>query len=288
VVCALSLVSCAGDQQAPATPHYELGAAYEAGGVWFYPRASYNAVQTGLATVFGADHRPVTADGECFDASTLAVAHQTLQLPAIARVTNLENGRQVVVRVNERGPSTASRLIAVTRRTAALLGFPPSGVARVRLEVLPAESRAAIEALGGAPEDRLEIAAAPVGAVQEVSLSVRGGPPGAGLGTAAPIAAPLANPPLVTPLARLPERITLVPPQPGSLWVQMDSFGRYEFAARQQARVAALGPKIERFGSGRAETYQVRIGPLATVTQADVTLDRVIRAGIEDARIVIE
>jgi rare lipoprotein A len=207
-----------------------------------------------------------------------------LQLPAIARVTNLENGRQVVVRVNERGPSIPSRLIAVTRRTAALLGFPPSGVARVRLEVLPAESRAAVEALGGAPEDRLEIAAAPVGAVQEVSLSVRGDGPAAALGRPVPVAAPLANP----PPARLPERITLMPPQPGSLWVQLDSFGRHEFAARQQARVAALGPKIERSGNGHAETYQVRIGPLATVAQADVTLDRVIRAGIEDARIIVE
>ena len=86
-----------------------------------------------------------------FDQTALAAAHPTIQLPAIARLTNLENGRQVIVRVNDRGSGDPRRLVEITRRTALLLGVPPGGVARVRLQVLPGESHAAADALPGAP-----------------------------------------------------------------------------------------------------------------------------------------
>jgi len=127
-----------------------LGGGYQAGGAWYYPQASYSAVQTGLATIYADGHAKLTSDGEKFDQHALAAAHQTLQLPAIARLTNLESGRQVLVRINDRGPAAPDRLVAVTRRTAELLAFPPSGIAHVRLEILPAESHAAAEAVGGA------------------------------------------------------------------------------------------------------------------------------------------
>jgi rare lipoprotein A len=118
---ALLAASC--HRPPPAAPHYVMGAPYEAGGVWYYPRDSYQGEETGLATVYGPDHPDLTADGEVFDQSALAAAHQTLQLPAVARLTNLENGLQVMVRINDRGPATPHRLIEVTRRTATLLQF---------------------------------------------------------------------------------------------------------------------------------------------------------------------
>ncbi len=122
----------------PANPHYVLGAPYQAGDAWFYPRESYQKQETGLATVYPPGHAELTADGEAFDQTALAAAHQTLQLPAIGRLTNLENGRQVVVRINDRGPATPHRIMEITRRTAALLGMPNDSVMRVRLEILPA------------------------------------------------------------------------------------------------------------------------------------------------------
>jgi rare lipoprotein A len=270
-------------------PHYVLGGPYEAGGVWYYPRASYNAEQTGLAVIYGSGHPPLTTDGERFGQTALAAAHQTLQLPAVARVTNLETGRQVVVRVNDRGPTSPKRLIAVTRRVAELLGFPPSGVARVRLEILPEASHAAVDALGGAPEERLEIAAAPRGAVQESDLP----PPGTTRG-AQPVRdegggpRPVAGPAAAAVPLRMPERVTQTTPQPGSLWVRMGSFSRREFAERQRAVVAGLGPEIEGSRIGRDETYRVRIGPFARVAEADAALEQVVRAGVTDARIVVE
>ena len=126
------------------------------------------STRAGWPRSIGDQHAELTADGEAFDQDAMAAAHQTLPLPAIARVTNLETGRQVLVRINDRGPPTPRRMLAVTRRVAQLLGFPPSGVARVRLEVLEGDSQAAQNALPGAPT--LAMTAAPRGAVEVASL----------------------------------------------------------------------------------------------------------------------
>ena len=111
----------------------------------------------------------LTTDGELFDQTALAAAHPTIQLPAIARLTNLENGREVTVRLNDRGSGDPHRLVEVTSRTAALLDMPPGGLARVRLRVLPNESHAAAEAVPGAPS--LALTAAPRGKVEVAELA---------------------------------------------------------------------------------------------------------------------
>ena len=88
--------------------------------------------------------------------------------PRSRRLTNLENGLAVVVRINDRGPATPHRLIEVTRRTASLLRFADDNAVRVRLEVLAAESYAAVDAVPGTP--KLEIVTAPLGEVRQSDL----------------------------------------------------------------------------------------------------------------------
>ena len=280
----LALLAASCHPPPPAHPHYALGAPYAAGGVWYYPHDSYEGQETGLAVVYPADHADLTADGEAFDQTALAAAHQTLQLPAIARVTNLENGLQVLVRINDRGPATPHRLIEVTRRTAALLRFPADAAVRVQLEVLPAESHAAADALPGAP--KLELIAAPVGAVQQSDLPPPGGEAPA---VAAPAAEPQPEAPTTgVPIARLPESVTQGTPDPGQLFIRLGTFQTYQYAGIQRSRVAGLGATIVSTREGRRQTYRVIIGPLASVQQADTVLDQVIRAGVTDARIVVE
>jgi rare lipoprotein A len=279
---ALLAVSC--HRPPPANPHYVLGAPYAAGGVWYYPRDSYAGQETGLAVVYASDHADLTADGEAFDQTAPAAAHQTLQLPAIARLTNLENGLQVLVRINDRGPATPHRLLEVTRRTATLLRFPADAAVRVRLEVLPAESHAAADALPGAP--KLELTTAPVGVVQQTDLP----PPG---GEAPAAAAPPPEPqqeaaPVAVPIARLPESVTQGTAEPGQLFIRLGTFQTYQYAGIQRSRVAGLGATIVSAHEGRRQIYRVMIGPLASVQQADMVLDQVIRAGVTDARIVVE
>src|ERR1700691_651822 len=155
---ALVATACTPPPALKPDPHYVLGAPYKVGSVWLYPDESFDLDQTGIASITKRAAPGLTTDGELFDQTALAAAHPTVQLPAIARLTNLENGREVTVRINDRGSGDPHRLVEVTRRTATLLDMPPSGIARVRLQVLPNESHAAAEAVPGAPSLRLTAA----------------------------------------------------------------------------------------------------------------------------------
>jgi rare lipoprotein A (peptidoglycan hydrolase) len=96
-------------------------------------RSPYSAI--GLASWYGDDfHGHSTADGETFDMRALSAAHKTMPLPSYARVTNLSNGRSIVVRVNDRGPYVGGRILDVSARVARLLEFDRLGVANIRLD----------------------------------------------------------------------------------------------------------------------------------------------------------
>jgi len=280
---AMLLASCA--PSPTPSPHYLLGAPYQAGGVWWYPQPNLQLDERGLAQVYDDDHPGLTADGEAFDQGAMAAANQTMPLPAIALVTNLENGRQVKLRINDRGPPTPRRMLAVTRRAATLLAFPPGDVARVRIQVLEADTQAAQAALPGAPD--LPIAAAPRDAVEASSLApppgMRGSAGVAQPGTAVDAAA-AAGPAVAL---RLPETLTQVAPDPGRLWIELGSFPAYEFANMQRAAVAQLGATIVSERHGRSETFQVTIGPIDDIAQADRLLDATVAAGVSDAQIVV-
>lgn len=97
-------------------------------------------VQTGLASWYGADfHNRHTASGERYDMHDLTAAHRTLPLDTVVRVTNLENDRSVLVRINDRGPFARGRVIDVSREAAELLGMTKAGVVPVRIEVFGAD-----------------------------------------------------------------------------------------------------------------------------------------------------
>ena len=104
--------------------------------------------QEGVASWYGPGfHGKRTANGEVYDQYELTAAHQTLPLGTRVMVTSLTNGRAVEVRVNDRGPFADGRLIDVSRKAARELGFEEKGTARVRVEVLPDETRALKEAM---------------------------------------------------------------------------------------------------------------------------------------------
>ena len=133
-------VTWPGEQTANST--YKVGKPYQVGGDWYYPSEDFSKNETGVASWYGPTfHGKRTANGEIYDQNELTAAHRTLQMPSLVRVTNLENGRSIVVRVNDRGPFKKGRVIDVSKRAAELLGFIGQGTARVRLEVLEKESR---------------------------------------------------------------------------------------------------------------------------------------------------
>lgn len=268
-------------------PHYVLGKPYQTGSIWYYPKEAFDIDETGLAAVARDGSPRLTTDGEVFDQTALAAAHPTIQLPAIARLTNLENGRQVVVRINDRGSGDPHRLVEITKRTALLLAIPPGSVARVRLQLLSRESHAAADALPGAPS--LAISAAPRGRVEVAELPP---PPGVrqGNGRALPVA-PVMGPPEVVaaaPPLRLPEAVIQTAPQPGRLVVQLDTFDEYQYAAVQRSKMASAGARIVAVVNGRRHRFRVEVGPLPNVAQADAIVDQALASGVPDARIVVE
>ena len=268
--------------QPTASPHYVLGRAYQAGGHWYYPAEDYGLDTTGIAAMQDSQ-AGLTTDGERRDPGLATAAMQTIQLPAIVQVTDLENGRQILVRVNDRGPASPARIIALSQRAATLLAMPPSGTARVRVQIDQALSRRLIDQLGGAP--RLQIAMARAVTVTAQPLPPAGGGPAGPaqtIGAAAPEAAGPAVP------DRLPERIASTYAEPGTLYLRCGSFGRFTYANQVAARLSGLGADVIRSRNGRQTAFAVRAGPFATVAQADAAQAQALRAGVIDARITVE
>lgn len=114
--------------------HYKVGKPYKVGGRRYVPRANPNYDRTGTASWYGsAFHGRRTANGEIYDMYALTAGHPTLPLPSYAYVTNRDNGRTILVRINDRGPYVGNRLIDLSWRSARELGFTRKGLARVRV-----------------------------------------------------------------------------------------------------------------------------------------------------------
>jgi rare lipoprotein A len=282
---ALALAGCVRPAGPPSAPHYVVGEPYQAGGRWYYPKEEFRYDATGLAELV-PDRTGLTADGEAFDPAAMAGAHPTLQLPAVARVTNLENGRQVVIRLNDRGPGHPGRILGVTRRAAELLGFPSQGAARVRVEVEDGPSQALRDRLRGGPSG---VSAAPRGEVAEESLAP---PPGiAASARGRVVATPVVRvAETVAPEApdRLPETVEQVAPRPGQLWLEAGRFGQISYANQVSARLSGLPVHVEREAGGRSPAFRVIAGPFGSAAEADAALDRAVAAGVGDAEIVVE
>jgi rare lipoprotein A len=122
---------------------YTVGPPYSVGGRTYVPQENPHYRAEGLASWYGSDfHGRLTANGEVYDMHGISAAHPTLPMPSYVRVTNLGNGRSLIVRVNDRGPYRNDRIIDLSAKAARLLDFHGDGIARVRVEYV---SRAPLE-----------------------------------------------------------------------------------------------------------------------------------------------
>jgi len=298
---ALALAACA--TRAPprvepaAVSHgvYKVGNPYQIGGVWYYPAEDLNYDETGIASWYGQDfHGKYTANGEVFDLNGLTAAHRTLPMPSVVQVTNLENGRTLKVRVNDRGPFARGRIIDLSRRSAQLLGFEGPGTARVRVQVLAPETiQAKLLAERAAGATVVESAPpVPVAPVTAEKLPV---PPGVRVArndlsvAPRPAQPPSPEPALVLAPPPLPEQVVTVPVRATNIYIQAGAFARAENANRLKAKLDNLGTvRVSGSWVNGANFYRVRIGPLGSVGEADRLLDRVVDSGVPEARIVVD
>jgi rare lipoprotein A len=143
-----------------AAPRYYVGNAYKVDDVQYVPVEDLTYNQTGIAGIVPNElNGKQTSNGEIFDASQMAATSKTLPLPTIARVTNLENGQSVVVRVNNRGPFVNTRIMDLSQAAADRIGM--TGNAKVQIQVLPDESLAVKKATIGEPVAAVSVEPAP-------------------------------------------------------------------------------------------------------------------------------
>jgi rare lipoprotein A len=129
-----ALVMIAGCGGPEPRPHYKIGQPYQIDGTWYRPQFVTRYEAVGIASWYGeAYHGRYTANGEVYDMEALTAAHPTLPLPSLVQVTNLANGRSLLLRVNDRGPFVDDRLIDLSQAAARELGFERQGLANVQI-----------------------------------------------------------------------------------------------------------------------------------------------------------
>jgi len=270
---------------------YKVGNPYQIDNVWYYPREQPDYDETGIASWYGPTfYGKSTANGETYDGGALTAAHRTLPMPVNVRVTNLDNGKSIIVRVNDRGPYARGRIIDLSRRAAELLDVVQTGTAKVRVTYL---SRADME--GGGPPPAItppEIASAlPAVPAVKVASSALGAVPGA------PVAPPVKQSVMPTPVPLPPIQVAANQPseqvvqEPVSaathLYVQAGAFSKLDNA---KTLLSKLGGdlRISTLQRNGQTLYRVRTGPLNSIEDADAALSRIPGAGSNDAHIVVD
>ena len=246
---------------------YKVGKPYKIMGKWYYPEEDYNYSEVGMASWYGEDfHAKYTANGEIYDMNTLTAAHRTLPLPSIVRVTNLENGRSLVLRVNDRGPFAKNRIIDISKRGAQLLGYKEKGVTKVRVEILAEESRRLKAALTGESYEPIKtVSSAPIKPMQTYKQ----------------------KDPLELYGAESVAQNGRTSSAGGSYYIQAGSFTSRSSADRLQAQLKQFGSAtISPADIDGNRFYRVRIGPYNYQTEADVTLAKIKNFGVYNAKIV--
>ena len=277
----------------PSAGIFKIGQPYQIEGTWYYPREQPDYDETGIASWYGPTfYGQHTANGETFDASALTAAHRTLPMPVNVRVTNLENGRSLILRVNDRGPFARGRIIDVSEQAAKLLGFYGKGTARVRVTYMSRAPLPGMDVPAG-PETPTEVAnalpAKPEGHVQVASLTAVPGLPVAQPVPTESLPQPAPQPVIEAGLEPDGHVIHVPVPAVTHLYVQAGAFGNLENAHRLEARLsAAHGLFIAPIDRNGQRLYRVRIGPFDDVGEADAALANVVKLGGSDAKIVVD
>jgi rare lipoprotein A len=232
----------------------KVGNPYKVAGVWYYPKEDPYYDEVGYASWYGKDfHGKKTGNGEIYNMNALTAAHKTLPMPTFVKVTNLENNRTIILRVNDRGPFVAGRIIDISRRGAQLLGFHKQGLTRVRIQ---------------ATDEKGNVRPAPKGYNQTTQAQP----------------APVVTAPVTRSEQALP---TL---EEETHYVQVGSFSSQDNANIQATKLRKSGHParvVHLMQNGKA-FWRVRVGPYDKRLIAEERLDRVVADGFYEARIFTE
>jgi peptidoglycan lytic transglycosylase len=275
--------------------YYQIGKPYQVAGQWYTPREDPAYDRVGSASWYGElFHGRRTANGEIYDMDRLSAAHPTLPLPTYARVTNLNNGRSIVVRINDRGPYARDRIIDLSKRSAELLGFRGHGTATVRVKYLGRaplngddsyEKRYLAEQSWSRALVRRDAPSTPGTFASQKKVLV------ASRETVAQpqyVAPPEADPPppaqstgSTSPAAKTGTKAT-------GLMIQAGTFRNKDNVERARTALSAIAPVDVSSIEVRQDLYfRVRVGPFPGQAEAKAALAKVTRAGYQGAKVVL-
>ncbi len=244
--------------------HYKVGNPYQIFGKWYYPQEDYNYTETGVASWYGKDfHAKDTANGEEYDMNTMTAAHRTLPLPSIVKVTNLENGKTAIFRVNDRGPFAKDRIIDISKKGAEALDFHIQGTTRVKVEILPEESKALKAVLTGQATSDMPIE------YKSTRIEVEEN--------------------YLQPIGAHSYTQTNNTPKDCDFYVQAGSFNRQSSANNLKDKINFIGNvNIYPATINGGQFYRVRLGPYKSKAEADAILSEVKNYGIPNAKTMKE
>jgi len=240
-------------ETATPNPTHKIGKPYKVAGKTYYPEVNLHYDRTGLASWYGSQfHGRKTANGDVFNMNDLTAAHTTLPMPSYVRVTNVENGRWLILKINDRGPFVGNRLIDVSRRAAQLLGFEKRGVTRVRVQAVNGPR-------GELPQKILDQTLAQILPQEKI----------------------IPLPPEIVTTEKLEAS--------GKIYVQIGAFANKKNAEKVYDSILHFSnTEIDKVDINGQNLYRVRIGPHSTVALADIILGRILSLGHNTARIIME
>lgn len=256
--------------------NFKVGNPYEIEGRVYHPQERYSFTETGIASWYGTKfHGKKTANGETYDKYELTAAHRTLQMPSLARVTNLENGRSIVVRINDRGPFKKDRVMDVSERAAELLGFKNKGTTKVKIEVLELESQQVANIAKQGHDTRgMEIK-------HQYANNNKTIP------TRAPSQQPVQTYASTTSFPQASAHNSF--PKGNNLYVQAGAFGNRNNALAMAEKLRGFGNiKISEASINGNSFYRVRLGPFMDAPEAGQIASKLALADIPSPMIVVE
>lgn len=278
----------------------KIGNPYTIDSIRYQPMpSSVGYSERGIASWYGSDfHAKATANGECYNMYAFTAAHKTLPLPTIARVTNLENGKSVVVKVNDRGPFVRGRVIDLSYAAAQSLDVVKTGTAPVLVEAIGGSFHGAKKSASGfharderaetlptvVPETSDEEELAPLSPQEQQKLA-------ADTAKERQLGVPAPKETLPKPPA-FEKRVVnnTVPLKHTNVYVQTGAFGEEERATHQQLSLTKLykTAHINAVEINGKHFFRVRVGPFRSIADADAALANVTQHGFPDAQIKVE
>jgi len=257
---------------------------YEVFGKRYYTLPSGDGfVERGIASWYGEDfHGKRASSGEPYDMFAMTAAHKELPLPTYARVTNLENGRSIVVKINDRGPFHANRVIDLSWVAASKLRITAKGTGLVEVRAIDPANPEAL------PPPQLDsgtryASATPAvpRAPAEPRVAARPAPTKA---AAQPVAPPPAPPPA-------PKPETTVASLNPKMFIQVGAFSSRENADKLKTKVAKDLRRTVRVDTDQVNGkafHRVQVGPVESVDEADLLVARLESLGVDQPRVVVD